>query len=133
MQSTFGTEYPRPAVNALRVRLFAAAMIVAGVAGWWYNWHLAATEGQFYIKLCIFGPLAVFGGFLVLIRPEWVGPVRSDSSVAHKIAIGVVIALMAVFSGLDMYLLMNSNHRAPQRNLAPPQSTWSPDLGTPSR
>src|SRR4029453_3669547 len=73
--------------NSSRARLFGLAMIAIGIGGWWYNWHLAAAGGQFYIKLCLLGPLGLAGGILMLTRPEWAGPLRSDSSRAHKIAL----------------------------------------------
>src|SRR5215470_9644252 len=66
-------------------RFIGLLMIAIGLGGWWYNWHLAATEGQFYIKLCLLGPLGLAGGILMLVRPEWAGPLRSDSTRAHKI------------------------------------------------
>jgi hypothetical protein len=40
------------------------------VAGWWFNWYLAETKGEFYIKACLGGPLGSFGGLLMLSRPE---------------------------------------------------------------
>ena len=46
--------------GGLRARLFGLFMIFAGIAGWFYNHHLAATEGEFYIRLCVFSPLGVF-------------------------------------------------------------------------
>jgi hypothetical protein len=94
-----------PIQDSWRARLFGLLMIAFGLAGWWYNWHLASTEGLFYVKLCIFGPLGLFGGLLMLGRPEWAGPLRSDSSSTHKTALLSVIGLMIVASGIDMSLL----------------------------
>jgi hypothetical protein len=90
-----------------RSRIFGALAIPAGFAAAWYNWHLAQTEGQFYIKLCIFAPLAVFGGILMMVRPDLAGRLRSDSPTSHKAALGVVIGLVAVFSGINLYALKN--------------------------
>src|SRR5215471_11789257 len=90
-------------------RLFGLAMVAAGITGWWYNWHLAQTQGEFYLKLTIFGPLAVAGGLLMAIRPEWAGPLRLGSSRAHKIALFAVIGFMFVFSGIDFYRLKHSH------------------------
>src|SRR5436305_9003929 len=81
--------------NFTAARMFGAAMVVAGIAGFLYNRHLAATSHEFYIKLCVFAPLAVFGGLLMAIRPEWAGPYRPDSSRNQKIALFSVIGLMA--------------------------------------
>ena len=88
-------------------------MIAAGIGGWWYNWHLAATAGEFYIKLCIFGPLGVFGGLLIAARPDWIGPVGKNSSQAQKAALFAVIGLMAIFSGVDFYRLTHSRRHQP--------------------
>jgi len=94
--------------GAWKVRAFGLLMVVLGLAGWWYNWHLAETEGRFYIKMCVFVPLAVGGGLLVAVRPDWIGPWRSDSSPAHKTALIALIGFMAVASGVDMYRLKTS-------------------------
>jgi hypothetical protein len=115
----------------LPARLFGFAMILAGIGGWFYNHHLATTEGEFYIRLCVFSPLAVFGGLLFLVRPEWTGPLRKDSPNGHKISLCVVIGLMALFSGLDMYSLMSGGQQ--QKFQPPSRANWSPNLGTPSR
>jgi hypothetical protein len=102
-------------------------MMAIGFGGWWYNWHLAQTAGYFYIKLCLLAPLAVFGGLIMMIRPEWAGPWRSDSSKGHKAALIGVIAAMAIFSGIDFYRLKNASPakryaaapRVPQRFTPP--------------
>ncbi len=68
-------------------------MMVIGLLGWWYNWYLAATEGYFRIKLCLLAPLGFFGGLLFLVRPDFAGPLRPNSSRGHKLALASVIAL----------------------------------------
>jgi hypothetical protein len=93
-------------------RWLGLLMIAAGFAGWWYNWHLATTEGYFYIKLCVFGPLGLAGGILMLVNPDWAGPLRSDSTRAHKAALFTVIGFMLAASGIDMYLLKHSRSPA---------------------
>ncbi len=107
--------------------LVGAAMIAIGAAGWWYNWHLAETEGYFRIKLCVLAPLGVFGGLLAMFRPEFAGPLRGDSTKAHKLALFAVIAAMMLFSGIDFYRLKQS--LTPQQ---PVITQWSPHRGTPS-
>jgi hypothetical protein len=86
--------------NLLRIRLFGLLMIAIGLAGWWYNRHLAATEGEFYVKLCLLGPLGLFGGFLLLARPDWAGPLQPDSTRAHKFGLIAVTGLVIVASGI---------------------------------
>ena len=98
-------EYQRSRRGSSPARLFALLMIAVGVAGWWFNWHLAETKGEFYIKACLLGPLGIFGGLLMLLRPEWAGPLRGNSSRAHKVALFAVLGLMAVASGIDFYRL----------------------------
>jgi hypothetical protein len=100
-----------PKRSSLPARLFGVAMIAAGIGGWWYNSLLAATAGEFYIKLCIFGPLGVFGGLLIAARPDWIGPVNKNSSQAQKTALFAVIGLMAIFSGVDFYRLTHSRRQ----------------------
>ena len=93
--------------NPLRARLIGVAAMLVGIGAWWYNWHELLTTGGFYIKLTLLGPLGFFGGLLLLWRPEWAGPVRPHSSKAHKTALFVLIALMAITGGIDFYLLMH--------------------------
>jgi hypothetical protein len=95
-----------------RVRLFGALLIGLGILGRWYNWHLAETTGEFYIRMTLAGPAGVFGGLLLLIRPDWVGRLRADSPMAQKVAVGALLVLMMVGSGIDLYLL---NHLHPRR------------------
>lgn len=102
-------------------------MMVLGLLGWWYNWYLAATEGYFRIKLCLFAPLGFFGGLLFLIRPEYAGPLRPNSPRAHKFALAAVIAGMAIFSGIDFYRLKTS--LTPKRAVI---TKWTPEQGRPS-
>ena len=91
--------------NPLRSGLIGIACILAGLAGWWYNWHLLITEHQYYRGLVLLGPLGLFGGLLLLLRPEWAEPLRSGSSPAHKTALISVAILMATAVGIDFYLL----------------------------
>jgi hypothetical protein len=114
---------------ATPARLFGLFGIAIGIAGWWYNWHLAATEGQFYIKLCLLGPLGIAGGLLMLVRPEWAGPLRSDSTTAHKVALSMVIGFMAVASGIDMYLLTHSRSPRPSFTVLAAGRTDLPNAG----
>ena len=100
-------------------------MIALGAAGWWYNASLAA-DGQFSLKLCILGPLGVFGGLLMLVRPDWAGPLRKDSSPAHKAALVGLIVLMAAGSGITFYALNRASAK-PARTI----TRWSPEMGTP--
>jgi hypothetical protein len=115
--------------SAWPARLFGLAMIVAGIAGWFYNRHLAATAGEFYIRLCIFTPLGIFGGLLMLLRPEWSGPLRKDSPRAQKTTVWTIVALMVVVSGADFYWLSSSP--GPRRLQAAPRIHWTADMGTP--
>jgi hypothetical protein len=91
--------------NYGRARWLGMLAMAVGIAGWWYNWHLLRTAHQFYPKLTLLGPIGLFGGLLMIFRPEWTGPLRSDSSKAHKTALIVLIVLMALGAGLDFYLL----------------------------
>jgi hypothetical protein len=100
--------------NSWRTSLLGLAMIAMGAGGWWYNWHLAANTGEFYIKLCVLGPLGILGGILMMLRPDWAGPIRSDSTRAHKTALAAVLGLMVVASGIDFYLLKSGRfHQSP--------------------
>src|SRR5260221_5478299 len=99
MQLTGSVQYPQSAERGSSpARWFGLLMMAVGVAGWWYNHHLAATEGQFYIKLCVLGPLGLARGALMLARPEWAGSLRKDSTPAHQTALITVIGLIAVAS-----------------------------------
>jgi hypothetical protein len=122
---------PRPLPTAgrtsLPARIFGCAMILVGIAGWWYNAHLAATTGQFSIKLCLLGPLGVFGGLVMLLRPDWAGPWRKDSTPAHKAALIAVISLVAITSGITFYLLKQPSRASARSSVI----HWTPAMGTP--
>jgi hypothetical protein len=107
-------------------RLMGLLMIVIGLAGIWYNWHLAVAQGHFYIKLCVLGPLGLFGGVLVCIRPDWAGPWRSENSRDQKTALISVAAVIFIASGIEMYLL---DHIHSFRSLM----TLAPVLAIPSK
>lgn len=115
--------------NRQPARIFGLAMMVLGVAGGWYNWYLATNEGEFSTKLCVFTPLALVGGLLMALRPEWAGPWQADSTPAHKRALIAVVAFMALGSGLEFFWL----HREVNRQ-APPQKViaWKPEMGRPT-
>ena len=110
------------------MRLFGLAAMAAGAAGWWYNEHLAATEGAFWIKLCVFVPLALAGGLLMLVRPEYAGPWRQENSRSHKAAVIAVVAFMAVGSGIEFYRLQQIRERhTPKQTVI----RWTPEMGRP--
>jgi hypothetical protein len=102
-------------------------MMAIGFMGWWYNWYLAASEGYFRMKLTLLAPLGIFGGLLFLFRPQYAGPIRQDSTRAHRFALATVIAAMAIFSAIDFYRLKTSV--TPNR---PTIIKWTPERGTPS-
>ena len=117
-----------PASGTTLARLFGLVMIAIGVAAWWYNWHLATTEGRFYMKLTLMGPLGVFGGLLQLVRPDWTGGLRGAVTKSHKTALFSVMALVAAASGFDMYRLNGFQSQPPTRLSGPPRREWSPKL-----
>jgi hypothetical protein len=104
-------------------------MMALGAAGWWYNWHLASARGEFSIKLCVFVPLALAGGLLLAVRPDWAGPWRADSTRSRKIAMIAVIVVMAVGSAIEFFSLRQVlEQRAPRQKVI----AWSPEMGTPT-
>jgi hypothetical protein len=113
--------------NSWRSRLFGLVMISISIASWCYNWHLVATKGHFYGKLSLLASGGLFGGLLMLLSPELAGPLRTDSPRSHKVALGGVIALMAVVSGIDMYSLYHAT--SPRKTTITP---WSSSMGVPS-
>lgn len=132
MQSTYSTlpVQHRPALmsGSTSIRLFGLLFLVLGFAGWWYNWHLAATRHEFYIKLCIFGPFAIFGGLLMILRPDWAGPVQAGSSKAQKTALIALIAGVFIMSGVDFYRLKNYQQPARRPLAKVPVAAGRPTL-----
>ncbi|MCW5977075.1 MAG: hypothetical protein KIT09_03320 [Bryobacteraceae bacterium] len=112
----------------LPVRLLGVAIMFLGALGSWYNWRLVATEGRFLIKLCVFAPLAISGGLLILLRPEWARPLGKDSSRGHKMALIAVIAFMAAGSGMELFRLQRYRSELTPR---PKVIAWSPSMGKP--
>lgn len=95
------------AANPIRTRLLGGLFIVLGLAAWWYEWHMLMTEGRYSIRLGVFAPLGVFGGLLMIFYPEAAGPMRPDTPKPQKVATLVTLALFAVASGINMYLMEN--------------------------
>jgi len=93
--------------NPLRSSLIGIACILAGLAGWWYNWHQVKTTGTFSYKLTLIGPLGLYAGALFFFRPEWTGPLRPNSTREHKIALVGGIVFTLVLSGVDFYSLLH--------------------------
>jgi hypothetical protein len=100
-------QYDRAHPNPLRARLIGVVGIAVGVGAWWLNWHGVATEGVISVKLTVLGPLGLLGGLLSIWKPEWTGPIRPDSTKAHKTALLGLCALLMVLSGIDYYFLVN--------------------------
>ena len=110
------------------MRLFGLSAMVLGAIGWWYNEHLAATQGEFWIKLCVFVPLALAGGLLMLVRPEYAGPWRKENPRAQKTAVIAVVAFMAIGSGIEFYRLQQLRARQLPRQTV---IKWTSEMGRP--
>ena|SRR6267154_1816747 len=91
--------------DPVKPRIFGAVAVVGGLACGWWNWHLLLTQHYFYMKLGLLGPLAVFGGLLMAWKPKWSGPITKDSTKAHKTAMFGTIALVAVVTLINVYLM----------------------------
>jgi hypothetical protein len=95
-----------PQVHTTRVRWMGVVFVAVGVLAFWLSWHWLLTDHVISVKLTILGPLAVLGGLLSIWKPEYTGPLRPDSPKAHKTALLALCGLMALFSGINYYLLM---------------------------
>ena len=110
-------DYQRLAANyrsslrpTLRSRLTAIAFILAGAGAWWYVWHQLVTEGAYSLRLSLVGPFGVFGGFFLLVRPQWSGPWRSDTPTAQKA--GTIAMIAVILAALGIYYYLMQNYRA---------------------
>lgn len=114
----------------MAARVFGAVMMVLGGAGWWYNGYLARTEGEFWIKLCVFVPLALAGGLLMAVKPEWAGPWQPENSRGQKMVMIAVLAFMAIGSGVEFFRLQSVVAAgAPEQKII----RWSPEMGKPPK
>jgi len=91
--------------TALRARVTAVVFILAGAGAWWYVWHQLITEGSYSLRLSLVGPFGLFGGLMLLIRPDWGGPWRQDTPTAQKLGVGVMMAVILVSLGINEYLM----------------------------
>ena len=105
--SALRKQYDTPAgPNPLRTRLLGIVAIIGGMVAWWYNWHEVTAEGV----RPTFGILCILGGLLMIWRPEWTGPIRANSTSAHKTGLLVLIVLALALTGIDYYYLTNYKH-----------------------
>lgn len=100
---------PRPQPSPWRGRLLGAVLFLGGIGGWWYNSYTAMTSHTFYLKLTIIAPTMIVAGLVTMIRPEWSGPIRKDSTLGHKLALGAVIVL-GLGAGLADYLALKQGY-----------------------
>lgn len=130
-QSLVAQCLPQAKPDYTKPRLFSLLLIAAGIWALWYNWHMAATEGHFSIRLTLLGPAGLFGGLLILFRPDWGGRMHKGTSSAQKIATAVVFGLIAIGSGVEFYLLDHYTGKAAQTPLATVPAMPA-DLGGPA-
>jgi hypothetical protein len=71
--------------------------ITAGVAGWWCNWHTLLTQGEYYPRLSVVGPLGLFGGLLIMLHKQ--------NAPTRKTALIGCAFLTALAAAADHYLL----------------------------
>ena len=71
--------------------------IAAGLSGWWCNWHLLLTQGEYYPRLSVVGPLGLFGGLLIMLHKH--------NTPARKMALLGCAVLTALTATADYYLL----------------------------
>ena len=57
-------------MNNAQNRLVYAVFALMSLGGLLWNWHMALTEGQYYIKLAIFAPIGIVMFLAMAIKPE---------------------------------------------------------------
>ena len=62
------------------------------------------TAGQYSMKLTLLGPLGLFAGIMVAVRPDWAGPVLPGSPKAHKVALLEIPSMIFISSGNGLWI-----------------------------
>jgi hypothetical protein len=76
---------------------------------WWYNWREVTVERVTTIRPTI-GILCILGGLMGFWKPEWLGPIRANSTSAHKKGMFMFMFLALALTGIDYYYLTNYQH-----------------------
>ena len=90
-------------MNLAKSRLGGVLVIAISAALMWWNWHVLLTERQYYIKLAVFGPIGIIGGFFLILFPQRSGKPKDTKE--RVVSLGVLG--VGVIAGLLNWYLMD--------------------------
>ena len=85
-------------------RLVGTAMILPGIAAWWYPWQVLLSGGASPRRMAILGPFLVGTGLTLLLWPKAVYQVDVDSWRRRRIADCAKIVFVLLLCALNLYL-----------------------------
>lgn len=86
----------------LKARLFGLVIIAVFVGMTYYNWHLRDTEGSYYPKLALFGPVGIVGGLFMLLFPSKAG---KPETTRDRLLVLLIFAVGFAAGGYNLYLM----------------------------
>ena len=85
-----------------KTRIGAVVTILLSAFFIHYDWHLLNSEGKYYPKLAVFGPVGVIGGMYLLLFPSKAGKPQTTKD---KVLAIVVLLIGVAFGVVNLFLL----------------------------
>jgi len=90
------------ALSNAKVRLFALVLILLCAGMIYYNWHQLQSQGKYSLKMAAFAPVALVGGFFVLLFPARAG---KPQTLSDKLIVLAVFVFGLAAGLLNWYLM----------------------------
>ena len=86
----------------IKQRLFFLFLAVLSAGMVYYDWYILRTEGKYYMKMAVFGPLGVLVGIFLLLFPTWAGKANSTR---RKVITFTVFGIGIVAGFVNLFLM----------------------------
>ena len=90
----------------LKGRLLGIIIIAVFAVIMYINWHQLNTEGNYSIKMAVFGPVGLIGGLFVLAFPTKAG--KPQSTLDKVLVLGVFV--VGILAGLVNWYFMDPGY-----------------------